>query len=141
MDISNENINENINENVEIIEHKITPDELHEIFNNMTIEELYDELPLKNIYSSYDNFEKEIQKTEGHTLLEKFCRLTIKKCRDRIDYLEDKRHTLIDVDTDVNVVIELNEIINIEKDALNYFKTLFVKPELKRMNGYFCEDC
>lgn len=146
MDIVNENINENLNENVEIIEHKITPDELYEIFDNMTIQELYDELPLKNIYSSYDNFEKEITKTEGNTLLEKFCRLTIKKCRDRIDYLEDKRHTLIDTDTDENIVIELNAIITIEKDALNYFKTLFVtglegdKPELKRLNGYFCED-
>lgn len=140
MDTINENINENIKENVDIIEHKITPDELYEIFDNMTIQELYDELPLKNIYSSYENFEKEIKKTEGNTLLEKFCRLTIKKCRDRIDYLEDKRHILIDTDTDVNIVIELNAIITIEKDALNYFKTLFVKPELKRLNGYFCED-
>ena len=147
MDIDNEtlpsmeqNVNENINEIVEIVEHKITPDELYEIFDDMTIEDLYDELPLKNIYSSYENFEKEIKKTQGETLLEKFCKLTIKKCRDRIDYLEDKRHTLIDTDTDENIVIELNAIITIEKDALNYFKTLFVKPELKRLNGYFCED-
>ena len=113
---------------------------------------MYDELPLKNIYSSFDNFEKEIHQTEGDTLLEKFCILTIKKCRDRIDYLEDKRCTLIDTDTDVNIVIELSEIINIEKDALNYFKTLFMpseiglkgdgderrhKPELKRMNAIY----
>jgi hypothetical protein len=123
-------------ESIDIIEHKITPDELYEIFDDMTIEDLYDELPLKNIYSSYENFEKEIKKTQGETLLEKFCKLTIKKCRDRIDYLEDKRHTLIDTDTDENIVIELNAIITIEKEALNYFKTLFVtglegdKPEL-----------
>lgn len=144
---------EDVNENVEIIpvqectEHKVTPDELQEIFNDMTIEDLYDELPLKNIYSSYDNFEKEINKTQGDTLLERFCKLTIKKCRDRIEYLEDKRETLIDVETDINIVIELNEIITVEKDALDYFQYLFkpkgetiVKPELKRLNGYFCED-
>ena len=117
-----DNIYEN---NMEIIEHKVTPDELQEIFNDMTIEELYDELPLKNIYNGYENFEKELHKTEGDSLLEKFCKLTIKKCRYRIDYLEDKRMTLIDIDTDVNIVIELTEIINIEKDALNYFQVLF----------------
>lgn len=108
-----------------VIEHKITPQELQEIFNDMTIEELYDELPLKNIYKDFDNFEKELNKTHGNTLLEKFCTLTILKCRERIDYLQDKRDSLEICDCD-NFVDELDKIIEMEKDALNYFEVLFI---------------
>ena len=108
---------------VDITEHHITPEELQQIFNDMSISELYEELPLKNIYVSYDNFCKEIDETKGDSLLEKFCTLTIKKCKQRIDYLEDKKETLDVCDVNTN---EIEEIIKIEKEALNYFTTLFV---------------
>ena len=114
---------EDYESNVEIIEHQITPTELQEIFNNMTIEELYDELPIKNIYKDFENFNKELELTQGDTLLEKFCKLTIKKCKERIDYLEDKKGTL-DI-CDVNTY-DIEQIIRIENEALDYFKSLFL---------------
>lgn len=126
-----QDISEDISDDVhdytcdEIIETRPTAIELKEYFDSLSLQELYDELPLKNIYIDFNHFQSQIEQTEGETLLEKFCKLTIQKCKDRIKYISDKRDSLelCDADTD-----EINEILKIENEALDYFFNLFVKP-------------
>ena len=126
-----EQIQEDIGEDVydcdEIIETKPTPIELQQYFDTLNLEELYDELPLKNLYIDFEHFKKQIEEEPGTSLLEKFCKLTIKKCRDRIKYISDKKLSLELCEADTN---EIDEILKIENEALQYFEFLFVKEPL-----------
>ena len=100
--------------------------EQQEISDNVTLLELFTEMPLKNLYRNYEMFKLQVLETEGD---DKYINCSRNKCRMRIDYLENKLSSFeehLDEDQVINETLqEMIDTLNYEKEALEYFNDFY----------------
>ena len=111
--------------------------EQSEISDNVTLLELFTELPLKNLYRNYEMFKLQVLQTEGDDIYDKYINCSRNKCRMRIDYLENKlnlyeEHLEITGlkgdknDEKINETLQqMIDTLNYEKEALEYFNDFY----------------
>ncbi len=106
-------------------------EEQSELNDNITLLELFTELPLRNLYRNYEIFKIQVLESEGETIYDKYVNCTRNKCRIRIDYLENKLSSFeeyLEVKNDQKINDTLQEMIdelNYEKEALDYFNEYY----------------
>lgn len=106
-------------------------DEQSEISDNVTLLELFTEMPLKNLYRNYEMFKLQVLQTEGDDIYDKYINCSRNKCRMRIDYLENKLSSFedyLEIKNDEKINETLQEMIdelNYEKEALEYFNEFY----------------
>ena len=106
-------------------------EEQSELNDNITLLELFTELPLRNLYRNYEIFKIQVLESQGETIYEKYINCTRNKCKIRIDYLENKLSSFeeyLEVKNDQKIndtIQEMIDEINYEKEALDYFNEYY----------------
>jgi hypothetical protein len=111
--------------------------EQQEISDDVTLLELFTELPLQNLFKNYEMFKLQVCKTEGNSILDKYINCINNKCKMRIDYLENKVNSFEECleitglegdknDQEINENLQKHiDELNYEKEALEYFNDMY----------------